>query len=248
MKKNYIILSLLFIVTGAFSQTVLINEGEITINKKPANAWVSVITDDADMVQKSFVSFAKDKYGLKAKKKGSDFAVIEQATIPSISEKQGDLWVAFYRDGKSQRMGMSYLLGYDISINSAEYPAEMKKLKAFYQDFMLYYKTEYYNAFVVKNTERMQDLSSDLSKVQKELKSLSKSSGKVEKSLSNESDDEVKFDLINENIELKALIKAKNEIELNIKKEISKVSSALDKEKAAFKRFETELFSPEEIY
>lgn len=242
MKKIYLSLLLSFIMIGAFSQKIVINEGTTVINKKATNAWVSSINEDIDLMRKSFTRFAKDKYDVKTKKKSKQSLVIEKAKLPTISNKQGDLWVSFYPEGDNIKMSMAYLLGYDIAITSHEYPEEMKNLNLFYREFILYYKTEYFNSLVAEDTKRIKELSMELKKNQRELKSLSRTISRVEKSISKENDEVVKFDLNNKNIESKAKIQAKHEIVLNLKNEISKMTFSLDKIRHSFEKLESESF------
>jgi len=245
MKKIYLILLSCLFIMDAFSQKVTMNEEKILIDKKPTNAWVAVINENIDLVRKSFVRFAKDKYDAKAKKKNKRTLLIEQANLPTISDKQGDLWVAFYPENNTIKMGIAYSLGYDIAINSEEYPTEMSNLKSFFREFVVYYKSEYFNTLIAEDQKRIKELSAELRKNQKEFKSLTRSISKVEKTILKETDETVKFELNNQNIESKANIQAKHEIMLNLKEEITKVSSSLKTIKSSLKKLETEAFEDE---
>ncbi len=227
MKKLYPILIFFFLSVAAFSQQDEIFQGNSNINETNVESWDSYIKDDVDLVRKSFIRFAKDKYGLKTKKGKKKNLIIEQAILPGISEKRGDLYVILDTDKKMTKVGMAFFIGYDIPISSGANPTEMENLKIFFKEFILYYKTEYFNTLIEENKKRIKELSSELRKNQQELKSLSKSIKKADKTISQESNEDVKFKLNNQNIESRAKTQAINDIVSNIKEEIKRVSASL---------------------
>lgn len=242
MKKIYTILLLAIFSLSAFTQQIEIFEGISTINEKPVSSWNSNFKDDIDLVRKSFIRFAKDKYDIKAKKGEKKNLILEQATLPDISDKRGDLYAVFTSENKQTKLGVAFFIGYDIPVNKQDNPVEMEKLKQFHKEFILYYKTEYFNTLIAENQKRIKELSSDLKKNQKELKSLSRSISKAEKSISKESDEDVKFELNNQNIEARARTQAIHEIISNIKVEINRVSSSLKDINKSLKDLENEGF------
>jgi hypothetical protein len=239
MKKIILAVLLLAAATSLFPQEIEIIEESVTVNKKQVSAWVSYMSDDIDMVRKSFIRFSKDKYDLKAKRDSKRVAIIEQADLPSISDKRGDVYLVLSSDKRITKLGIVFFVGYDIPVNSRDYPEEMRRLKDFHKEFIVYYKSEYFKTLIAENQKRIKDLSSELRKSQNELKSLSRSISKAEKSISKESDEAVKFELNNQNVEARAKTQATHEIISNLKSEIERVSASLKEIKSSLNRLET---------
>lgn len=239
--KVYLILVNMFMVgLNVYSQQLEINEEIVLINNKQANAWVAVINEDIDLVRKSFIKFAKDKYSLNAKKKSGKSVFVEQAYIPAISSNTGDLWMIIQPESSSIKMGVAFILGYDIVINSADYPAEMINLKKFVREFIVYYKSEYFNTLIAESNKRIQSLSKELKQNDKTIKELSKRVAKSEKAMLKEKDEKVQFELGNKNIESKARIQASYEIITKLKEEISSITTSLDGIRINLKKLEVE--------
>lgn len=240
MKRVYsLLLFFAFAVTG-FSQTREIAEDKVMINDKSVESWTAYFKDDIDLVRKSFIRYAKDKYDLKAKKGDKKNLILEQVTIPDISDKRGDLHALFSSEKKTTKLGLAFFVGYDIPINIQDNPLEMGKLKTFLKEFRLYYETEYFKTLISENQKRIKELSSDLNKNQQELKLLSKSISKAEKKISKEDDENVKFEITNQNIAARAKTQAIHEIITNLEGEIRKVSSTIKDINKSIKDLEKE--------
>lgn len=244
--KIYAVLIAVFMIgLNSYSQQIEINEEKVLIDNKPVNAWVAVINEDIDLVRKSFIKFTKDKYDLNAKKKSRKSVVVEQANIPTISAKAGDLWLVFQPENNTIKIGVAFFLGYDIIINSEDYPTEMDNLKTFVREFIVYYKSEYFNTLIAESNKRLQALSKELKQNNKTIKELSRQIAKSENTMYKEKDEKVKFELGNKNIEYKSKIQASHEIIINLKEEISKVTTSLNEIKANLKKLEVEALEDE---
>jgi len=249
MKTKIYFTILILLISGIinYAQQTEINEEKVLINKKLVDAWVAVINEDIDLVRKSFIRFTKDKYNLNAKRKSEKSVLIEQADIPSIISKKGDVWLIFLPEGRNIKMGIAFFLGYDIVLNSTEYPNEMAAFKDFTREFIVYYKTEYFNTLISENARRLKSLKKELKRSSKEIKVLSKQVSRAEKEILKTSDEKVKFELGNINIETKAKIQASHEIVTNLKEEISKVTKAIKEIKSSLRKLEMEVFEEETL-
>lgn len=224
-----VILALAMITSSLFvsAQSIDIVEEQILIEKKNATAWLIGIEEDADLVRKSFITYIKENYELDTKKEKNKAVKVEQSVIPGLGLKAGDLWLVFNTKDDGLRMGFAFFLGYDISINSAEYPNEMHGLKELALEFVVFYKTGILNSLLTENTDRLDELNKSLLKLQKDKSDDVKRIAKIEKILLKEKDDEKRFKLKNENIELKSRDTATSQIIETTKAEISTVSKKI---------------------
>lgn len=184
--------------------------------------------------------FSKDKYDVKSKKGKKKNLILEQVSLPNISEKRGDLYAVFDTKKGMTKLSIAFFVGYDIPVTSSDYPSEMTGLKDFYKEFTIYYRSEYFNTLIAENKKRIKQLSSELNKNQQELRSLARSISKAEKSISKTTDEDVKFELNNQNITARASTQAINEIVSNLEVEIRRVSASLKDINKALKNLENE--------
>ena len=227
MKKYLLgIIAIVFSIISLAAQEIEIHEEQVLIEKALTSAWVFEVSEDPAVIMKLFMDFTSNNFELDPKKKKNKSVLIEQSVVPGISDKSGDLWLVFNTD-QVVRASMAFLLGYDIAINSEDYPEEMEGMKGFALEFIVYYKTTLKTEQIEDITDRLEGLKKSLAKQQSTSGDLSKQIAKTEKKLLKESDEEKKFELNNENVELKSKITASNQIIENTKDEINSVTQVL---------------------
>lgn len=222
--RIFLVALLLSIVSSSFTQTMSVVEKDVAIDGRFVPAWSAVVAEDIDFIKKSFSTYLRKSYDLTAKRKGSRVMVVEESTIPLISQNKGDLWLVFESEDERVNMCMSFFIGYDIIINSTDYPEEMRGLKTFLIDFMVFYKTEYFAESLENSTRRLEGLQRELKNNERQVDDLSGQIARTEKDLLKEKDDTKKFEMNNKNIGNKSKIDALTQIGENLKNEITKVS------------------------
>lgn len=219
-------LAIIFCINSLTAQVVEINEEKVLIEKKMTPSWVFEVNEEPELIRKLFIDYTSDILGLNSKKKNNKSVLIEQSIVPGISDKSGDLWLVF-NTNDIVRASIAFFLGYDIAINSEDYPEEMEGMKDFTLDFIVYYKTIIVTEKIEDNSKRLEALKKSLLKQQNTGNELSKQIAKTEKKLLKESDEAKRFELNNENIERKSKISATNQIIENTKDEINSVTGVL---------------------
>ena len=145
MKK--LILALALCLPGAgIAQQVFLLEDTIATKDVPVNAFIVNMPNDFDEAIVNYKKFVKDEYRLKVKKENSSTFVIKALDLPHLSVKRGDLKTYLIPTDSMNVLGFSFLLGYDIFLDSKDHPEEMGRFKNYvvqYMDFNC--RTHYIN-------------------------------------------------------------------------------------------------------
>lgn len=231
MKK--IIYTSIFILAfnSLYSQQLYLNEDKIITGDETVNGWIFNVCEDSDFAKEDFKDFIKDKYDLKAKKKNKYTAIVEEAHIPNVSTKRGDLMIYYQHSDTGNIMGISYLLGYDISLNSKDNPTEMTHLKELSIDFMEYHYNSYYGEQIDDLQKQLASAKKDLHNKESDISSMKKKEMNYDKKLSKEDNEEKKIELENDLDELTAEIEETYDLLPALKEQIETLQTSLDKEK-----------------
>ena len=130
------------------------------------------IGEDIDFAKKTFENYSKDVWGIKVTKEKKGL-IAKEVTTP-VSDKRGDLRAVFLAEGNEVRIGVAYKLGYDIVINSVDYPEGMVKMKEFMRGYQEYHFTEYYSELIEKDEKSQRALQKELQKTEREISNLRK--------------------------------------------------------------------------
>lgn len=203
------------------------------------------IGDNQDNVKKSFTEYCKDNLDIKLKSKGKNRLFAEKVSAPSFTDKTGDFMAMITQEGQNCRLAVGYFIGYDLSINSEEYPEEAARLKEFVRRYAIYHESLYYHNILNENLERLEKLNDDLKENQKEIKSLTKRAQKNDKAISKENDSHKKFDLSNQNIANRSRIELLNNIAVTLKAEIENINGAIETTKDSLRKLESQTYQSE---
>jgi len=188
--KNLIAAIILVLPGWVYSQNLFLLEDETTTEKdRNVNVLIIKTTDDFDEAINNYKKFAKDEYDLKVKKENNNYYIIEEVDIPQFSVKRGDLKTYLYHTDTVNILAFSFLLGYDISINSQDYPQEMANFKKFVIGYMEYHYEQYYAERIKELNKSLDKSQKELSKMEKEVSSTKKKIESLEKKAEKETDE-----------------------------------------------------------
>jgi uncharacterized coiled-coil protein SlyX len=193
MKKSVIILAncLLFIALAknTIAQSYInAEEKDLLVNGISMNVISAPVIGNTDEVYDFAQKFAKDEFDAKLKKE-DNLLIAKEITIGSITDKRGDLIIYSYNDEKNSVLNMAFKVGYDIYLNSKQFPAETEKLK----DLFKYFLSKYYQSFLPKYIKEKQ----------KNLKEYTKQKVKAEKVIQSKEKENIKLNKRNEKISKK---------------------------------------------
>lgn len=121
MKKLMLALALCVAEAGIAQQIFLV-EDMITTKDEPVNAFIINMPNDFDEEIDNYKMYVKEEYHLKVKKENSSTYMIVAVDLPHLSVKRGDLKTYLIPTESTNIMAFSFLLGYDIFLDSKEYP------------------------------------------------------------------------------------------------------------------------------
>lgn len=222
----------------SFSQSNRLYEEVITLNEKPAIAWVTVMEQDMDFSRKQFIQFAKENYHAKAKRSGKRMVWIEQADIPAISSQQGDLWVVFFPENESVRMAVAYVLGYDIVLNSRDYPVEMENLRQFSKAFVFYNERADYRDRIETDKKRVKRLTASQKKNRKLEKRMVSRIPRLERKILSVDEENKKLALTQKSVEAKSRLEATREMLIHRGQELKLAKESLRMNREALRKIE----------
>ena len=193
------------------AQTMTIAERTVSAKGTQVNAWVISVGDNQEMAKKTFTDFSKKELKLKPKSQGKMIVVSEEANLSAISTKRGDFKGIIFSEGNTYKMGVSFALGYDIVINSQEYPAEMAALRDVTIDYMKFHYTRYYDEALEKKERERSKFEKQVKQTEKEISTLRASNKRSEKRIYKTEDQAVELELQNKIAQNKLTIENLNQ-------------------------------------
>lgn len=179
MKTLFVpIFLLISIFTFGQSNVVNINEETITINEIKTNVASTLLKGDFEKIKKEWKSFIKEKINQKMSGK-DDILIAKELVINSISEKRGDFIAYFVNKGEDISLNIAFKLGYDISLNSNQYPDEFSKLKNLLESFVYKYYNENLKDQIKDKSKEIKKMTNEKEKNESQIK---KSNKLIEKS------------------------------------------------------------------
>ncbi len=160
------------------AQNLEIVEKKILIEKTPVDALVMAIGEEYTFSKKTFKAYVKDALDVKMGNDGKSALLAQKVNVPTLSSKKGDLKATYFTDRDSAYLGVSFILGYEIFINSENYPEEMKKLREFVRGYQEYHFTSFHN-------NQIADQENQKKKLLKEIKTTERAIGKLRKRIGN---------------------------------------------------------------
>lgn len=200
MKKPILFSFLILGIYSAFSQTITLKENKIITKNETLTGWLFNVCDDLDYAKDDIKDFLKEKYDFKAKKNSKTTMVVPGVVIPNVSSKRGDLVIYAQHSELGNVMGLSFIRGYDIYLNSEDNEKEMAYFREVAKDFIDYHYDSYYSKIIDDLDKQLDAAKKDLTKKENNIGSMKKKEANLDKKLSKEEDDEKKNEL-NEDLE-----------------------------------------------
>lgn len=224
--KNFttIFLLALFSTGNLPAQLLSIKESTIEIEETETDAQVAtlLIQDDGE-IKKALRKYIRRNLDAKVKNNGKDMLMAEKASIHTISDKRGDLAAIFFQENSQDKMAVAYLLGYDIFVNSNDYPEEAENLKNFAETFLKDYYQGYFEDVVTAEEKKLKKLERGLAKNGREINSLNRKIQKNNRKAERDKFKDEKDSLENDNVRINTEIDALNDAMAQLKNDIAKV-------------------------
>jgi hypothetical protein len=165
------------LVSSSFGQTSFVNfeETDILIDGVNVHVGASQLKGDLDDIRKQWIAFVKEEIGDKIKDEDGTL-VLKETVINRVTDKRGDLLTYIYNRDENVSINVSYRLGYDVYLNSKQYPDEYSKMERFIRHFIYEYYAETLPKMIKENKKGLKTLN-------KEEKAANKAISKAEKSL-----------------------------------------------------------------
>lgn len=247
MKINIIsIIITLGINIGLVAQNLSIVEKKVPSKNTIIDAWVIDVGKDPGYAKDTFSKFVKEEFDLKAKNDGKLIIAVTEASIPAVSVKHGDLRATLYSEDTTTMMAISFIKGYDIYVNSEEFPEEMAALRSLTRDYLKFHYEDYYTSLVNKNEKAFGDLRRKVEQADKEIVSLRKSNSKLEKKMIKEDDEAKKLDMKNKIAQNELKIKNLEVAIPGYKNEVIAIRGKVDQNKTLLNTLESRIKKAEE--
>lgn len=157
-------------------ETILIDGIATTVQK-------ASVVGNVDDFRDQWRSFLKNEFNVRSSRKG-DVLTAEEVVINRITDRRGDLIIFLYPLEKEVSFNVAYKLGYDIYLNSEEFPEETAQLKEFTAYFINYYYYHYLEDYISRQEKNLRDLRKDLKKATKTIQKADRSVAKLQRKIS----------------------------------------------------------------
>lgn len=179
MKTILIAISFFFLNLLGYTQESLLNyrETSILIEGIQSNVGQTHLTGELDNIKKTWQKYMKSQLETKMDEE-TGLLILRKTVINQITDKRGDLMVYLYNEEQKVTLNVAYKLGYDVYLNSKQFPDEGKRMQEFIEAFTY----EYYDAFLpdyIKSKEK--GLKVLLKEKKKAAKRIKKSQKKIKK-------------------------------------------------------------------
>ena len=201
MKKLILIITLYIPILG-IAQKPFIIEGEVPTESVPVNSWIIGITDDFDDAIDNYKDYVKEEFDLKVKKSSSICYEITEVNVPHLSIKRGDLKTYLFQTDSMNILAFSFLLGYDIHVNSEDYPEEMAEFKKFVIRYMEFHYKAFYDEKIDAKDKELDKLKKELKQNEDKVSSLKKKSTNLGEKEAKEDDEGKKNKIVSDKREV----------------------------------------------
>lgn len=168
-------------------------ENNILINGVPVNVGNIILPGDVDQVKDLWQSFIKEQLKEKMKEE-DDMLILEENVVNQVTEKRGDLLAYIYNQNDKVSLNVGYKLGYDVYLNSAQYPEEFNRLKDFINYFTYFYYSEYLPDYIKEQSKNLKVLQKENSAAEKSIKTATKENKKLGKSINKNKKELIDYD------------------------------------------------------
>ena len=146
MKKLYAVYIVAILILPSLDAQIhlFLEEQEVNLKDARSSAWVFPVARDLDEALDDLREYSKDRSDVKMKKDGENLVIAEKVSIPTIVTKRGDLIGYGYITENYYGIALVFQLGYDISVSSKEWSAEMSNFRNYSKEFMSYHYEQSY--------------------------------------------------------------------------------------------------------
>ncbi len=147
MKNLFYLLSVIFLFTLQTEAQIYLNlsEQELSIKEETYPAWVFPLAGAPEEALKDLAKFCKQRNSIKMKRVSNDLFMAKKIRLPAVSKLRGDLIGYAFSLDMEEQMGVVFLFGYDIALNSRNRPVEMESMRKYVKSFMSYHFEQEYN-------------------------------------------------------------------------------------------------------
>ncbi len=221
----YLLVLMVQIGHAQFLQPV---EKKINIDEKVTPAWVLAVSADKEALAESIIDYTKEEVGVKLKKGKNGLLMAKEIKVPSTTIYTGDLKVLLSTVSNQTQVAVAFMPGYDIALNSEDYPNEMERLRQYTRKMVKYHMVSVLQEKIEEDEGRLRDLETSLKKNRREYQKLDKRTSKMQKKMgSDKTEEHEKFELENGHTaavnRMSTLTEARGELEEEIAKMNEKV-------------------------
>lgn len=223
--KYKIFLSLVFLGASfciAAQVTPFLTEQSISMKDGVQTGWIFPVPGDIKEALDDFDDYCRKNSDIRIRKENNNLYIAEEVSIPKISAKRGDLIGYGQSTSTYNTIAIIFKLGYDISLNSADFPLEMNNLRFYVKSVMSYIFDQHYARRIAVHEKEWNTLDKDRKNKTKEIANLEKSLERNKSRIEKETD-EIKIDVIkNEMVTLQADLESASD-------ELPKISTECDR-------------------
>lgn len=191
MKRRIFLLILaLLAVRASHGQIQLfLEEQEVAFDDSKLSAWVMPVVNNLDEALKDLDDFVKDRSDVRMKKGGENIIIAEKVSLPAIATKRGDLIGYGFITDSYFAVAVIFRLGYDISLNSEDWPKEMENFHTYARQFMSYHYEHAYDRRMEDIDKEIKGLEKDKDQNEKQIDSANKRIANLVKKTEKETDE-----------------------------------------------------------
>ncbi len=218
MKKLFSVLFLSLLVQfsamkNTLAQSVFtFKEGAHAYGKENYNSLITAV-DGGEIAEETFEDFMKETYKMKSKRDEKGVLIVHKVLFPEISaNKRGDIYFFFEKEDNNKdkifEMSMAFAFGYDIVVNTKDYPEEIKKMQEIFRKYLVYHHQKYFGNQIKDLEKIIKEHNRNIEKNKNKMKGLQKDNENLTKKMGKAKDaDKVKLEQerINNESEIKRL-------------------------------------------
>ena len=168
---------------------LFLEEQEIAYDDSKLKGWVMPVTNNLEEALKDLDDYIKDRSNIRMKKDGKEVMIAEKVALPAIAKKRGDLIGYGYITDSYYAVAIIFRMGYDISLNSEEYPSEMENFHTYARQFMSYHYEQAYDRRMETIDNEIKDLEKEKNKHEKDMDGMAKRIGNINGRIEKETDE-----------------------------------------------------------
>lgn len=188
-RKSFLTFLFSSLMVFVFGQGIVPQDGNVMHNKSSKPCLYVKVHPSPDELKDAWVEYLDKKHDVKLKGTGfltnKDVLYAEKITLTEVSDKTMDLYTEIIEVEGETSMKLFAAFGYDIYVNSTDYPTEYAALKKIMTTFLNEYIPNYHSEKVELHQKRVKNFSKEQSSLKKTVdkneKTIEKMNRKIEK-------------------------------------------------------------------